>query len=266
MDSTAYPSVVNGARKDNLRSNQPEPRTVLVVRELARYNVDNAAFSETRFYEQGQQEEGGACYTFFWSGRPKAERRDADVASAIRSNIDWFDDSDAATSNSLAEKSRPHNAYVNRPTDDNEAVFYCSHHLVQMRLREMQEALMARKAEKTQGYANRKEWRNFLVTIKAVYSPTAKGTAPLPSANGSTQLTEQTKILHRWTEHFRGVLNRPSIISDAAITHLPQVETNALSTRNHEGRTAALQQEGDRIGRLRNTVWNRHGLHLSTKL
>ncbi|BHF58271.1 hypothetical protein SprV_0100122300 [Sparganum proliferum] len=37
----------------------------------------------TRFCEQGQLEEAGAGYTFIWSGRPKAERRDTDVAFAI---------------------------------------------------------------------------------------------------------------------------------------------------------------------------------------
>nr|VZI17157.1 unnamed protein product [Spirometra erinaceieuropaei] len=45
------------------------------------------ALSETRFSEQGQLEEVGAGYTFFWSGRPKAERRDAGVAFAIRTDI-----------------------------------------------------------------------------------------------------------------------------------------------------------------------------------
>nr|VZI05535.1 unnamed protein product [Spirometra erinaceieuropaei] len=73
--------------QDNPRSNRPERRTALVARELARYKVDIAALSETRFSEQGQLEEVGAGYTFFWSGRPKAERRDAGVAFAIRNNI-----------------------------------------------------------------------------------------------------------------------------------------------------------------------------------
>nr|VZI15979.1 unnamed protein product [Spirometra erinaceieuropaei] len=45
-------------------------------------------------------------------------------------------------------------------------------------------------------------------------------------ADGNTLLTEKTQIPQRWTEHFRGVLNRPSVISDAAIERLPQVETN----------------------------------------
>ncbi|VDL99329.1 unnamed protein product [Schistocephalus solidus] len=59
----------------------------LVARELARYKVDIAALSETQFSEQGQLEEVGAGYTFFWSGRQKAERRDAGVAFAIPNDI-----------------------------------------------------------------------------------------------------------------------------------------------------------------------------------
>ncbi|VDL93536.1 unnamed protein product [Schistocephalus solidus] len=66
-------------------SNQPERRTVLVARELARYKVDIAALSKTRFSEQGQMEVG-AGYSF-WSGRPKADRRDAGVAFAVRDDI-----------------------------------------------------------------------------------------------------------------------------------------------------------------------------------
>ncbi|VDL93148.1 unnamed protein product [Schistocephalus solidus] len=71
----------------NPRSNQLERRTALVARELARYEVDIAALSETRFSEQGQLEEVGAGYTFFWSGRPKAQRRHAGVTFVIRRDI-----------------------------------------------------------------------------------------------------------------------------------------------------------------------------------
>nr|VZI42023.1 unnamed protein product [Spirometra erinaceieuropaei] len=112
------------------------------------------------------------------------------------------------------------------PTEDNKAAFYRSHRQLQQRLREMQVAWTARKAEEIQGYADRNEWKNFFSAIKAVYGPPTKGTAPLRSAEGSTLLTEKTQILQRWAEHFRGVLNRPSAISDGAIVRLPQVESN----------------------------------------
>ncbi|VDL88977.1 unnamed protein product [Schistocephalus solidus] len=42
---------------DNTRRNRSEWRTALVTRELVRYKVDIAAFSETRYYEKGQLEE-----------------------------------------------------------------------------------------------------------------------------------------------------------------------------------------------------------------
>ncbi|VDL97538.1 unnamed protein product [Schistocephalus solidus] len=57
-------------------SNRPERRMALVAQELACCKVDIAALSETRLSEQGQLEEMSAGYILFWSGRPKAERRD----------------------------------------------------------------------------------------------------------------------------------------------------------------------------------------------
>ncbi|BHF58077.1 hypothetical protein SprV_0100102600 [Sparganum proliferum] len=71
----------------NARNNRPEQRTALVAQELARCNLDITALSETRFSIQSQLVEVGAGYTFFWSRRPMAQRRDADVAFAIRNAI-----------------------------------------------------------------------------------------------------------------------------------------------------------------------------------
>nr|VZI24298.1 unnamed protein product [Spirometra erinaceieuropaei] len=145
------------------------------------------------------------------------------LGHARRPHQDWFVDNDAAISNLLTEKNLLHKAYVDRPTDDNKAAFYRSGRPVKQRLREMQDARTAHKAEEIQGYADVTEWENFFSAINAVYGPPAKATAPLFGADGSTLFTEKTQILQRWAEHFRGVFNRPSTISDAAIVRLPQV-------------------------------------------
>nr|VZI50851.1 unnamed protein product [Spirometra erinaceieuropaei] len=128
------------------------------------------------------------------------------LGRAPRQHQDWFDDNDAAIRYLLAEKNRLHKAYVEHPTEGNKAAFYRSRRQLQQRLREMQDAWTARKAEEIQGYADRNDWKNFFSPIKAVYGPPTKGTAPLLSADGSTLLTEKTQILQRWAEHFRGVL------------------------------------------------------------
>ncbi|BHF80969.1 hypothetical protein SprV_0702409800 [Sparganum proliferum] len=96
----------------------------------------------------------------------------------------------------------------------------------------MLDALTACKAEEIQGYSDRNEWKNFFSTIKAVYGPPTKGTAPLLSANGSTLLTEKTQIL----PNLGSTLSR-------SISKASQV-----------------------FSRLQSTIWNRHGLQLSTKL
>ncbi|BHF71137.1 hypothetical protein SprV_0401419200 [Sparganum proliferum] len=79
------------------------------------------------------------------------------LGRARRQHQVWFDDNDTAISNLLAKKNRLHKAYVDHSIDDNRAAFYCSRRLVQQRLREMQDAWTACKAEETQGYANRNE-------------------------------------------------------------------------------------------------------------
>uniref|UniRef100_A0A183SLT0 Endo/exonuclease/phosphatase domain-containing protein n=1 Tax=Schistocephalus solidus TaxID=70667 RepID=A0A183SLT0_SCHSO len=63
-----------------------ERRTALIALELARSEVDIIALSETGFSEQSHLEEVAPHYTF-WSGRPKAERRDAGVAFVIRNDL-----------------------------------------------------------------------------------------------------------------------------------------------------------------------------------
>ncbi|VDL96646.1 unnamed protein product [Schistocephalus solidus] len=75
------------AKPDNPRTNRLERRTVLFARKLACYKADIAALSKTRLSKQGQLEEVGAGYAFFWSGWSKVERRDAAVAFAIRNDI-----------------------------------------------------------------------------------------------------------------------------------------------------------------------------------
>ena len=70
---------------DREGSNRPERRSALVARELAKYNIDIAALSETRFSDTGSMVDLG--YTFFWSGRPEGEKREAGVAFAVNNEL-----------------------------------------------------------------------------------------------------------------------------------------------------------------------------------
>lgn len=64
-----------------------ERRTAIVTNELARYNIDIAALSETRFADEDQLTETESGYTIFWSGKCEKERREAGVGFAVRNTL-----------------------------------------------------------------------------------------------------------------------------------------------------------------------------------
>ena len=85
----------------------------------------------------------------------------------------------------------------------------------------MQDSWLSSKADKIQSFADRKDMKKFFDALKTVYGPQSSGTTPLLSAGGTSLLTDKEAILKKWAEHFDSVLNRPSSISDDAITGLP---------------------------------------------
>ena len=81
---------------DQEGANRPERRTALVAMELAKYNTDIAALCETRFSESGSLD--NLEYSFFWSGKPEGERREAGVGFAIKKGYHHKDDRNATAS------------------------------------------------------------------------------------------------------------------------------------------------------------------------
>ena len=70
---------------DRETTNRPERRTSLVAMELAKNNNDIAVLSETRFHASGSLNDRE--YTFYWSGKPNGERKEAGVGFAIKRDI-----------------------------------------------------------------------------------------------------------------------------------------------------------------------------------
>ena len=66
---------------DREAADRPEKRTAFAAMELVKYN-DIAALCETRFSESGSL--NNLEYSFFWSGKPEGERREAGVGFAIK--------------------------------------------------------------------------------------------------------------------------------------------------------------------------------------
>ena len=59
----------------------------MVAQQLASYNIDVAALTETRLEGEGSLTEVGQGYTFFWKGVPPGQPRHHGIGLAIKSNI-----------------------------------------------------------------------------------------------------------------------------------------------------------------------------------
>ncbi|VDL95883.1 unnamed protein product [Schistocephalus solidus] len=143
----------------------------LVAQGLAKYAVEIASHSETRFCENAQREETTAH----------------EILRRARSqHQDRFDDNNAYVSNLLTEKNRLHKGCTDSRTDANETAFFRYSRLVQQRL---QDAWMTREVEEIQRYVDRNEIKNLFNTI---YDPCTKATTSVLNSDSTTLLIEIT--------------------------------------------------------------------------
>ncbi|BHF75859.1 hypothetical protein SprV_0501895600 [Sparganum proliferum] len=161
---------------------------------------------------------------------------------ARRQHQDWFNNNDTAISNLLAHKDRLHKAYVIRPTDDNKAAFYRSCRLLQQRLRGIQDAWTARKAEEIQVEtdANLDHPPSLHVTTRAVQhlsSDKALGSDAIfaeiykhggPPTHGSSDGTLSGDVVSRRSHQD---------FKDVTIVHLYKRRENRQIRENHQGIT-----------------------------
>ncbi|VDL92695.1 unnamed protein product [Schistocephalus solidus] len=202
-----------GGNTDNPRSRRLERRTALVARELARYKVDIAALSETRFSEQGQLD----AYAPPMTSSDAAKDKFYENLHALLATVSKLD------------KLIVLGDITSRPSDAGESHVDAPlvKALAAAGLRSRPEAcLTGHVGDPRCGWLDGVQRHQRPQAIKAIYGPCIKGAASLLSSDGTTLLTEKSLILKRWAEHFSSVLNCSSVISDGAIDRLPQLVTN----------------------------------------
>lgn len=68
---------------------RPERSTVIVCRELVRFDIDVAALSETRHDEEGNIRETGSTYMIFWKGKETRKQYIHGASFAINKKNSW---------------------------------------------------------------------------------------------------------------------------------------------------------------------------------
>ena len=88
---------------------------------------------------------------------------------------------------------------------------------LQRQLRTMKDQWWENRAKELQSFTDCNESRSFYQSIKVVHHLSNQSTSQLLSKDGTSILTEKSEHLKRWQEHFHELLNRPGIITVAAV-------------------------------------------------
>ena len=89
----------------------------------------------------------------------------------------------------------------------------------------MQDTWWKARAAELQNAADRRDFKTFYQGLKAVHGPIHKASPSIKSKDG-VLLTEPSKVLDRWAEHFKGVLNQDSNFDMSLLDELPQWDVN----------------------------------------
>jgi len=135
---------------------------------------------------------------------------------------DWFDDNDSVASSLLQTMHTTHLAYINdKENQAKKSAYHRAKQQTQAKLREMKNNWWRGKAELLQMAADRHDMRAFYADLKAVYGPRTAGSTSVKSTDG-TLLTDRSKILERWADHFQSVLNQDSSFDTQVLSEIPQ--------------------------------------------
>ena len=139
-----------------------------------------------------------------------------------RKHRDWFDENDPLIKPLLTRLHDLHvNAIADSNADDKAKLYRDCKNEVQTHLRNMKDAWWKARAKDLQDAADSRDFKTFYQGLKAVYGPTHKASQAVKSKDGVLQ-TEPSKVLDRWAEHFKGVLNQDSDFDRTVLDDLPQ--------------------------------------------
>jgi hypothetical protein len=207
------------------------PRRRIAVRrrklDLSKLRVRENCLRLQEAVSQGLQQTNRqdlSCTEDKWTAIKEATYKAASetLGFAASKHKDWFDDQDAEAQALLDDMHSTHLAWIKDKTNSAKKSAYTrAKQKAQSRLRDMKNCWWRNKAEELQEAADGHDMKSFYHGLKAVYGPREAGSAPVKSLDGLT-LTDRAKILERWMEHFRSVLNQQSTFDESVLLEIPQ--------------------------------------------
>ena len=139
-----------------------------------------------------------------------------------RKHADWFDESNEEIMDLVTEK----NLLFQRTLDDRctratKRKYREVKSELQKKLRQIKNDWWTKKATEIQNLADRNDSKAFFAALKEVHGPDTTYMNPVKSTDGSILYTDKRKILERWRQHFKLLLNPQTSVADGADSNIP---------------------------------------------
>ena len=143
-----------------------------------------------------------------------------------RKHRDWFDENDSLINPLLNRLHELHLQAIEDQHNNGKAAEYraCKQE-TQKSLRNMKNTWWKERAVVLQCAADKRDYKTFYQELKAVHGPKQKSSPSIKSKDG-VLITEPDKVLDRWAEHFKGVLNQDSQFYEPILQDIPQLDEN----------------------------------------
>ena len=116
-----------------------------------------------------------------------------------------------------------HKLYIDdKNSSSKKAAYLRTKSEVQRNLRQMKENWWSKKAKEIQAAADSHNLKAFFDGLNGIFGPSKSKTSPIESKDGQKVFTEESVIINRWAEHFKGVLNQDSNVDWTVLNSIPQ--------------------------------------------
>ena len=148
---------------------------------------------------------------------------DQTIGRKTTKHADWFDENNALIVQLVKLKNTAFDHVVSDPNNSwNKSVFLRSRALLTQRLRVIKNEWWSRQAEKMQGFADRRQSKEFYESIKAVFGPRVQSTTTMTDDKTGATCSQPSEVMQIWRNHFNGLLNRPCNVDWTTVNSVPQ--------------------------------------------
>ncbi|KAA3670290.1 uncharacterized protein DEA37_0004806, partial [Paragonimus westermani] len=141
---------------------------------------------------------------------------------------DWFDDNNVAISNLVREKNAAFATCTMDPGNGAKKTrFRNIRRQLAERVRGIKDNWWRKQGERMQGFADRRQHKEFYDSLKAIFGPSIQSTKALVDVDTGCSCSQPEDIMGIWRKHFGSLLNRPTTIDWATVNSLPQQDVKS---------------------------------------